>query len=167
MTVSPKALGRSVGRDDNGGMTGRALGWTGGIVAVAASAGLAVHFAVVGLDKADKLASAIGVFVGLAGLVLGGFGLVMSHRQARTGAADGQSVTGTRVGGGIAQVRNVRGNVRLRPAPSAPAAGDPAAAAPDPTAPRPASGGQSVTDAHVGGSVHQIDDVGGDLDIGR
>ncbi|MFD0126107.1 hypothetical protein [Streptomyces virginiae] len=50
--------------------------WVGFAVAVLSAAGLGIHFAVVGLDKADKLASVIGAFLALAGLGLAAWGIV-------------------------------------------------------------------------------------------
>ena len=43
--------------------------WGGRITAVAVLAGLAVYLASVGLDKADKLASVLGLLVAVAALV--------------------------------------------------------------------------------------------------
>lgn len=61
-------------------MTGRVLLRGGMVLAAAALAGLAVYFAVAGLDKADQFSGLIGEFVGLAGLVLSGYGLVLTRR---------------------------------------------------------------------------------------
>jgi hypothetical protein len=63
-------------------MTERALVWVGGTIAVAAATALGTYFTVVGLDKADKLASVVGAFVGFAGLVLSTYGLVSMRRDA-------------------------------------------------------------------------------------
>ncbi|MER5619960.1 hypothetical protein ABT061_02815 [Streptosporangium sp. NPDC002544] len=52
-----------------------------------------------GLDDADKWASVIGVFVGLLGLILSGYGVMLSHRALQSGLqATGVQVTasGTR-----------------------------------------------------------------------
>lgn len=64
----------------------RALVWAGALVAVAAMAGLAAYFAMMGLDAADKLASVIGGFVALAGLGVTVYGLVRS-RSSDPGAS--------------------------------------------------------------------------------
>jgi hypothetical protein len=63
-----------------GGMTGRDVGVAALVVAGLAAVGLGVFFAVAGLDDADKLASVIGVFVGLVGLGLSVYGIVLARR---------------------------------------------------------------------------------------
>ncbi len=63
-------------------MRNRVLVWSGAVVAVLAVAALAVYLAEVGLDKADKLASVIGVFIALIGLVMSGYGLVRERSNA-------------------------------------------------------------------------------------
>lgn len=50
--------------------------WAGAGLTVVAVAGLGVYFAVVGLDKADKLASVIGGLTALVGLAVALYGLV-------------------------------------------------------------------------------------------
>lgn len=50
------------------GMTGRTRVWIGAGIALAVLVGLAAYLVSVGLDKADKWASVIGVFVALIGL---------------------------------------------------------------------------------------------------
>jgi hypothetical protein len=57
--------------------------WAGVIVAGVAMAGLGVYFVVIGLDWADKLAGVIGVFVGLAGLSLAGYGALLTGHPTR------------------------------------------------------------------------------------
>jgi hypothetical protein len=57
-------------------MRARILLWAGVVIAVGAAVGMAVYLASVGLDKADKWASVCGMFIGLAGLVLGCCGAV-------------------------------------------------------------------------------------------
>ncbi|WP_161627981.1 hypothetical protein [Microbispora catharanthi] len=59
----------------------RVLTWAGGIAALGAGSALAVYLSMVGLDKADKLASVIGLFVGLAGLVVGVWGLLLTRQE--------------------------------------------------------------------------------------
>jgi hypothetical protein len=49
--------------------------WVGLLIGAAALGGLVVYLVVVGLDAADKVASVLGLFVGLAGLGLAAFGL--------------------------------------------------------------------------------------------
>ncbi|MEV7802461.1 hypothetical protein AB0O28_05895 [Microbispora sp. NPDC088329] len=67
----------------------RILTWAGGIAALGAGAALAVYLSSVGLDKADKLASVIGLFVGLAGLAVAVWGLLPTRRQETTPPASG------------------------------------------------------------------------------
>src|SRR6266496_2770325 len=164
------------------GMRGHVLAWAGGAVTVAVAAGLGVYFAVAGLDKADKLASVAGAFIGLAGLVASVYGMVQARRDAPGSSSaageGGQSVAGSTVARGVTQVSDVTGSVRIGDAPSsspvAPAA--PASPVPSSTSGRPLSGvvgapggggGQSVTDSQVGGDVTQVDGVGGDVDVDR
>ncbi|MEU5881407.1 hypothetical protein [Spirillospora sp. NPDC047279] len=59
----------------------RAL-WIGAVLGGAALVGLGVLFVVVGLDKADKIASSVGAFVGLAGLGASVYGLVAMRRAS-------------------------------------------------------------------------------------
>jgi hypothetical protein len=169
---------------DDGGMRGRLLAWAGGAVAVAAAVGLGVYFAVAGLGKADQLGSVVGIFTGLAGLVVSVYGVVQGRREGPSScpaAAKGQSVAGSTVTGGITQVRGVTGSVRIGGPPSSSAA-PPAAApsvpspapglappgAPEPVFEAPGRGdGQSVTDSQVGGDVTQVDGAGGDVDVDR
>ncbi|MFD0683455.1 hypothetical protein [Actinomadura fibrosa] len=54
-----------------------------GVVAIIA---LTALFVTVGLDAADKLASALGALIGLAGLVLAVIGLISSRRDSGEGA---------------------------------------------------------------------------------
>ncbi|MFI0418616.1 hypothetical protein [Spongiactinospora sp. 9N601] len=69
-------------------MSPRGAKWFGGAVAVTAVAGLAGYFVAVGLDRADKLASVIGVFLGLAGLCLSVYGTVTGRAaQPPSGSA--------------------------------------------------------------------------------
>lgn len=61
---------------NDGNMSSRGTRWAGGVVAVAVVVGLAVYFRAVGLDRADKTASVLGAFLGLAGLALSVYGVV-------------------------------------------------------------------------------------------
>jgi hypothetical protein len=145
-----------------------------GVITVTAAAGLGVYFTRVGLDNADKLASVIGAFIGLAGLALTARGLLADRRAAPAAsqAAGGQQVSGSEVGGDVLQVKGVTGNLRIggQPRPPAPS---PTHLRTTPTAPSSAARsrdeeqGQSVRDSHVAGDVTQVDQVGGDTDIDR
>ncbi|WP_346041681.1 hypothetical protein [Actinomadura chokoriensis] len=143
-------------------MRRRALVWSGGGVAAAAAAGLGWYFAAVGLDKADKLASVTGVFVGLAGLCVAFYG-ALSDRTTNEVEQSGQHVRETTVGGNVTQIRGVGGSVRIGnvPAPSRPSRTR------DRSAPAPGSGGQSVVESQISGDVTQVEGVGGDVDADR
>jgi hypothetical protein len=56
--------------------------WVGGILAIAAVAGVSVYVAVNGLDQADKLASVIGALVCVAGLALAAYGTISDRAPA-------------------------------------------------------------------------------------
>ncbi|TDC55474.1 hypothetical protein E1281_12165 [Actinomadura sp. KC345] len=142
-------------------MRRRALTWGGGIVAVAAAAGLGWHFAAVGLDRADKLASVIGAFVGLTALGVAVYG-ALSGGGPGGRPGPGQHVGRTRVGGSVTQVRGVAGSVRTGGASAPPVP----AQAPGGPVPVPESGGQSVDGSRVSGDVTQVEGVGGDADLG-
>jgi len=127
--------------------------------------GLGVFLASQGLSKADNWASVLGLFVGLTGLGLTAAGAVGARRQA-----GGQLVTDSTIGAGVAQVRGVRGSVRIGPgaAPPVPASSSPSPVSP--SAPRDGSAdevGQSVTRSSTAGPVRQVDDVGGDVELDR
>ncbi|WP_327009724.1 hypothetical protein OHA72_22340 [Dactylosporangium sp. NBC_01737] len=130
--------------------------------------GVGVLLGMTRLDDADKWGSVIGGIVALVGLPMTAYGLVLARRQ-RT-SAGGQSVTDSAIGGGVAQVRGVRGNVRIggSAAPGAGAPGQPSAARRRPSSASPSGpDGQSVAGSWTAGPVRQIDDVGGDADIDR
>lgn len=105
-------------------MRKRVLVWTGTGAAVAAMAGLGVYFARVGLESADKLASVIGVFVGLIGLALAAYGLVPGRSPAAPPAGPEMrpdvSASGSRsvaIGGdntGVVSTGDGAANVRMR-----------------------------------------------------
>ncbi|WP_156055975.1 hypothetical protein [Streptosporangium roseum] len=64
-------------------MAGRAWAWGGGVAATATAVALGIYFDRVGLDKADKLASAIGLFVALAGLAVSVYGIIQTRRSGQ------------------------------------------------------------------------------------
>ncbi|MFI7134311.1 hypothetical protein ACIBQ1_52195 [Nonomuraea sp. NPDC050153] len=66
-------------------MRRRVLIGAGAVVAVAATTVLGLYFVRVGLDEADKLASVIGAFVGLAGLGVAVYGLIADRRSGGGG----------------------------------------------------------------------------------
>ncbi|GAA0349124.1 hypothetical protein NE235_11540 [Actinoallomurus spadix] len=71
-------------------MTGRVRVWAGSVVGVLALVGLAVYLGTVGLDKADKWASVIGVFVALAAFGVSLYGLLSGRRSDISGPASAQ-----------------------------------------------------------------------------
>lgn len=136
-------------------MSGRTQKWIGIGAGSAIVVGLVCYFAMVGLDKADKLSSVLGLLLSIASFVMGWLG------YARENAA-GQSVQNASVGGGVTQVSGTRGSVRIqrRGAPTSPSSGPPSSAAGG----TPESG-QVVGGSSVGGHVEQVSDTGGDVHI--
>jgi hypothetical protein len=142
----------------------RVVVWTGAVILGVAVAALGAYFTVIGLDKADKLGSAVGAVVGLAGLGVTGYGIALTVRSSRRDRATSQVVASSTIRGGVTQVRGVTGGVRIGPKPMA--APRPILSAPS-TSPPAESGGQSVMGSHLGGPVRQVDDVDGDVDVDR
>ncbi|MCF3100390.1 hypothetical protein IPZ58_02180 [Streptomyces roseoverticillatus] len=130
----------------------------GGAAAAVAVVGLAVYFALVGWDAAQRWATVLGLFVGLAGLGIAVAGL----RRGRREAAGGQGVVGSSVGGGVAMVHDTCGNVRIRHSGGAVAPPPPA---PGPSTPAPPGDGQTVSGSGVGGPVDLVRGAGGDVDV--
>jgi hypothetical protein len=140
-------------------MRGWVAAFAGGVLVV----GLGVFLAVQGLDKADKWAGVLGLFVTLAGVGVAVAGVVGARRQT-----SGQSVTDSTIGGGVAQVRGVRGSVRIGPSTAPTVAPAPPGSPVPPQAPSaPHSGGQAVSGSSTAGPVRQVDGVGGDVDLDR
>jgi drug/metabolite transporter (DMT)-like permease len=83
-------------------MTVRVVAWLGGVLFVLAMVSLGGYFAAVGLDEADKVASVIGAFVGLVGLVLAGYGTVLARRGTPSPPQPGPSA-GAALGARIQQ----------------------------------------------------------------
>lgn len=142
----------------------RILTWTSiTMVGGVALAGLGIAFLFAGLDDADKIASVIGAFVGLIGLALSGYGVILARRGSTPQSTPGaQRVKKVKAGQGVDVVDTVSGNVRF---------GAPAPTATPPT-PSPSSppapavlGEQSVTDVQATGGVRIVRGVGGDLDV--
>ncbi|MGI5159544.1 hypothetical protein [Microbispora sp. CA-102843] len=111
----------------------RVLTWAGGIAALGAGSALAVYLSSVGLDKADKLASVIGLFVGLAGLGVGVWGLLLARRQEAHAPASGagavsgdvrtavhNEISGGTIHGPVIQGHTITGPVVSGPRPAVP-----------------------------------------------
>jgi hypothetical protein len=134
--------------------------WVGRVIAVVVVACLAAYLFAVGLDKADKLASVLGLLVAVIALVAPY--LLPPSDQDHSKSESTQSVTNAVVGGQLTQVRGTRGvKVHGSTAPlpnvtAAPATGQ---------APK-AEGGQYVNGVWVGGNVTQVDGAAGDVTIG-
>lgn len=79
---------------DDAGMRGWGPVWGGAGVAVAALAALGVYLSQVGLDKADKLASVVGLFVALVGLGVAVYGLIAERRSGGGGVRQRAEATG-------------------------------------------------------------------------
>jgi hypothetical protein len=132
----------------------------GGIAMV----GLGVYFVASGLDRADKLASAIGLFVGLLGLAVSLYGTLLARRSHPQ--QGGQSISGSQVGGEVLRVHDVRGNVRIGPAGTR-SSGNPPAAIPLSSRLGEGTGSQSVSGSTISGPVRDVGNIGGDADIDR
>lgn len=136
-------------------MSGLTQKWIGIGAGSAITVGLVWYFAVVGLDKADKLASVLGLLLGIASFVMGWLGYTRE-------TTPGQSVQNASVGGGITQVSGTQGSVRIqrRGAPSSSSTPPPS-----PTTAGAPESGQAVGGSSVGGHVEQVSDTGGDVNI--
>ncbi|MBH0781682.1 hypothetical protein [Nocardia bovistercoris] len=93
--------------------------WGGFAVAILAAVALAIYMCVVGLDRAAKTATVVGVFVSLLGLLVAVAGLLMkpgkpdnAGMSGNVGSGVSQSVSGVKVRGRLGQlVRGGRGGV--------------------------------------------------------
>ncbi|MFG2918101.1 hypothetical protein ACGF0D_35105 [Kitasatospora sp. NPDC048298] len=136
-------------------MSGQTQKWIGIGVGSAIATALVCYFAMVGLDKADKLASVLGLLLSIASFVMGWLG----HTRETT---PGQSVQNASVGGGVTQVSGTQGSVRIqRRGTSA----GPTSPSPTPTTAGAPESGQSIGGSSVGGHVEQVSDTGGDVHI--
>ncbi|WP_433125346.1 hypothetical protein ACQPWW_22595 [Micromonospora sp. CA-240977] len=150
-------------------MTGvqRTVVWAAVLSVGVVVVGLGIFVGVTRLDDADKWGSVVGALVAVLGLPLAGYGVVLARRPSS--AAGRQSVTGSVIGGGVTQVGQVRGNVRIGgtawPLPTA--AAPPGAVPGSGTAGPGEPASQAVTGAWTAGPVQQVNDVGGDVDIDR
>ncbi|WP_218162376.1 hypothetical protein [Streptomyces sp. Ag109_O5-10] len=136
-------------------MSGRTQKWIGIGSGSAIVVGLVSYFAIVGLDKADKLSSVLGLLLSIASFVMGWLGYARENEA-------GQSVQNASVGGGVTQVSGTQGNVRIqrRGVPTSPSSGPPS-----PGAGGISESGQVVGGSSVGGHVEQVSDTGGDVHI--
>jgi len=139
----------------------RALIASGGVLLVA---GVAGFLAMQSLDDADKWASVVSAVVAIIGLAVS---VVTSLGGRPRPGRGGQSVIGSTVSGGVRQVRAVGGGVRIGAgaAPTPSTAGKPTS--PAANASDEDGGGQLVDRSQVSGSVDQIDQVGGEVELDR
>jgi hypothetical protein len=99
-------------------------GWLAVLFVGLGLVGLGVYFGRIGLDRADKLASVLGAFSGLAGLFLAGWGMVQArHERARPAApggpgGGGQQVSGSVIGRDNFQIGSAGRDVDIRREPS-------------------------------------------------
>ena len=140
-------------------MPGRRATRAGAVIAGVALVALTGYLVVMGLDKADKLASVLGMFAGLGGLAISAVGLVGERRKR----ADAQSVRGSSAAGSVTQIRDVKGNVRI----SREGRTDMGVMPVTPSAPQavPEAKGQSVHETYVAGDIDQVDGADGDVTI--
>jgi hypothetical protein len=143
----------------------RTLTWGSLITVGVLVIGFGLFFAVTRLDDADKWGSALGGLAAILGFPIAVYGIVLARRQA-VGSQGRQDVENSAAGGGVTQVRGVRGSLRIgrtapvvdTPSPTVP---------PDSHSPAGELGGQRVSRTWTAGPVRQVDDIGGDADIDR
>ncbi|MBX6381538.1 MAG: hypothetical protein IRZ07_00995 [Microbispora sp.] len=89
----------------------------GGLLILAAVGGTAAYFSVLGLDKADKMASVVGALAAVAGLGLTLHGMFRARRAAHNStirSPDVQNVvSGGSQYGSVLQARDIRGPIRF------------------------------------------------------
>jgi hypothetical protein len=140
------------------------LGWASLLAAGIVLVGVGLFVAATRLDDADRWGSVIGALAALLGLPMTAYGLMLARRQSKA-STWGQAVTDSVVGGGVTQVRGVRGNVRIGASPPGP---PPILSSPAVAPSAPCSvGDQWVHRTWTAGPVRQVDDIGGDADIDR
>jgi hypothetical protein len=135
--------------------------------------GLAVFLVVAGLDDADKFASVIALFVGIAALAVTVYGIVSgrpgpaaSPGSSPPPVAGAQRVERLDAGRDVDVVDTVRGSLRMGAAP--PSVTTSPAAPPGSTpasAPSVEAGAQEVRDVRAKGAIRIVRGVDGDLDI--
>ena len=140
--------------------------WAGRAIAGVILVGLAVYLKRAGFDRADKIASALSLLVAVLALVLP-YLLPPKPPPADDDAAPGmQGVSNVTTGGRLAQIRNVRGNVRTGAALGRRRhRAQPPAPLPSATPPCSAGRRQTVEGAVVGDDLMQIDGVDGDVSL--
>jgi hypothetical protein len=130
--------------------------WGGRIAAVAVVAGLAGYLLSAGLDKADKLASVLGLLVAVAALAAPY--LLPSPDRNRSEPGSSQHVVNTVVGGHLTQVQNAKSVPVTSPVSPSLRQAAPGTAGPM----SKGQGGQYVNGVWVGGNLTQVDGANDD-----
>ncbi|MGK8501920.1 hypothetical protein [Nocardia asiatica] len=137
----------------------------GGVLIVLGATGIGLGiwlFVSLGLDEGDKLASVVGMFVGIAALGISIYGVVLARRDAGGRAVPspgGTSITGSVIGGGISTITDVAGPVTIRRGTSGPAAA-PRRAPGAPSRSRQPATDLTITDSTVAGRVDRVHGAG-------
>ncbi|WP_123827036.1 hypothetical protein [Micromonospora globispora] len=129
-------------------------------------AGLGYYFFRIGLDQAGKVSSAAGLFIGIIGLGISGYG-VFRASQSADHASDGQVVSSSQTSGDVFQARRVKGSIRISSTPSSRRPIHGSRTKSPTTAQNPPSGGQAVRGSEVDGAINQFDEIGGDIEVDR
>ncbi len=90
-------------------MAKKVVAWCAVVAGVGSVVALGIVFASAGLDKADKMASVCGAFIGIGGLAVAIHGLRAARRDGDD-AGFRNSVSGV-VHGPVVQARDVRGRI--------------------------------------------------------
>ncbi|GLZ09047.1 hypothetical protein Acsp03_65130 [Actinomadura sp. NBRC 104412] len=90
-------------------MAKRVLVWCAVVAGVGSVVALGIVFASAGLDRADKMASVFGAFIGIGGLAVAVHGLRVA-RRGDDAAGFRNSISGV-VHGPVVQARDVRGRI--------------------------------------------------------
>ncbi|MFQ6141518.1 hypothetical protein ACLMNJ_00385 [Streptomyces seoulensis] len=145
-------------------MNARTLIVAGTTVTVLTASSLAFYFSRVGLDKADKTASVLGLFIALAGLAISIYGLLETRRSGTTSPST-QKVSSSSVSGSNIQIGQAGGSVRIKR--STPQA-TPTPHNPNQSTSPPAinnNGGQEVQNSQISGSNFQLGSSAGDVEV--
>jgi uncharacterized membrane protein len=138
--------------------------WVGRAAGAVIVLGLVGYLVGVGLDRADKIGSAVGAVVALVAVLLP---YILPARTTKEPAMPedeqpSQAVRNAVVGGSLSQLGTVGGNLKVVAAPGSAGPLDD----PPPASTAPPENGQRVDGARVGGHVVQTHRVDGDATIG-
>lgn len=141
----------------------RTAGRVAAIVAGVVLAGLGITFAVVGLDKADKVGSVVGALTGLLGVAVAVYSTWFV--PAGGGSKAGQLLSGSNVGRDVIQIRGVKGGVRIKRGTQITGPIAPSQALPPGNQVASPNTAQAIDRSTIAGQVVQADGVDGDLDV--